>query len=66
MNLLFVFFLNLILIVIVRDFYFLFLYDKLLLVKIFIGNVSFVNVVVKVESICKGKKKRGGGGVDGF
>lgn len=66
MNLLFVFFLNFILIVIVRDFYFLFLYDKLLLVKIFIGNVSFVNVVVEVESICKGKKRRGGGGLDGF
>lgn len=67
MNLSLVPFLNPILIVIVRDFYLLSLHDKLLLAKIFTGNASLANVAVKVESTCKGKKKReGGGGVDGL
>lgn len=62
MNVSLVPFLNPILIVIVRDFYLLSLHDKLLLAKIFTGNASLANVAVKVESTCKGKKKRGGGG----
>lgn len=62
MNLSLVPFLNPILIVIVRDFYLLSLHDNLLLAKIFTGNASLANVAVKVESTCKGKKKREGGG----
>lgn len=66
MNLSLVPFLNPILIVIVRDFYLLSLHDNLMLAKIFTGNASLANVAVEVESTCKGKKRRRGGGLDGL